>query len=161
MRGVGTRWTQLQLRLFDLPPVVARAQAQFAARGFADRAAVTGGDFFNDVLPTHSVTGADIVSLVRVLHDHDDARVSHLLRSVATALPVGGTLLVAEPLAEIPGAETVGGAYFGFYFLAMGRGEARSFARLSQLMSEAGFSEIRLLPTRIPLQTSVIVAKKS
>ena len=161
LQGVGARWPALQLRLFDLPPVVARAQIQFATNGFADRAKTTGGDFFNDALPHHTETGADIVSLVRVLHDHDDARVAHLLRAVAAVLPVGGTLLVAEPLAEIPGAETVGGAYFGFYFLAMRRGEARSFARLSQLMSEAGFRDIRLLPTRIPLQTSVIVAKKS
>ncbi len=161
LRGVGARCPLLQLRLFDLPPVVARAQEQFAANGFSDRAKVIGGDFFNDPLPPNAEAGADIVSLVRVLHDHDDARVSHLLRSVATALPTGGTLLVAEPLAEIPGAETVGGAYFGFYFLAMGRGEARSFTRLSQLISSAGFSDIRLLPTRIPLQTSVIIAKKS
>lgn len=161
LRGVGERWPQLQLKLFDLPPVVARAQQQFAACGFSDRAGTTGGDFFNDPLPAHAVSGADIVSLVRVLHDHDDARVSHLLRSVAAALPAGGTLLVAEPLAEISGAETVGGAYFGFYFLAMGRGAARSFARLSQLIGDAGFRDIRLLPTRIPLQTSVIVAKRS
>ena len=161
LRGVGTRWPELQLRLFDLPSVVARAHDPFAASGFADRIRTTGGDFFNDPLPQHAESGADIVSLVRVLHDHDDARVAHLLRAVAAALPVGGTLLVAEPLAEIPGAETVGGAYFGFYFLAMGRGEARSFARLSELMSDAGFRKIRLLPTRIPLQTSVIVAKKS
>ncbi len=161
LRGVGSRWPHLQLRLFDLPPVVARAQDQFAHSGFANRAKTSGGDFFNDPLPLHTETGADIVSLVRVLHDHDDARVAHLLRTVAAALPVGGTLLVAEPLAEIPGAETVGGAYFGFYFLAMGRGEARSFARLSEMMRSAGFDEIRLLPTRIPLQTSVIVATKS
>ena len=160
LRGIGARWPKLQLRLFDLPPVVARAHHCFVTDGFADRAQSTGGDFFNDPLPTPAETSADIVSLVRVLHDHDDARVSHLLRAVASALPVGGTLLIAEPLAGIPGAETVGGAYFGFYFLAMGRGEARSFARLSHLISEAGFDDVRLLPTRIPLQTSVIVATK-
>ncbi len=160
LRGVGVRWPKLQLRLFDLPPVVARAQNHFAADGFSGRAKTSGGDFFNDPLPTPAETSADIVSLVRVLHDHDDARVSYLLRAVASALPNGGTLLIAEPLAEVAGAETVGGAYFGFYFLAMGRGQARSFARLSQLVRDAGFADIRLLPTRIPLQTSVIVARK-
>ena len=40
----------------------------------------------------------------------------------AAALPPGGTLLLAEPMAGTPGAEPVGDAYFGFYLLAMGSG---------------------------------------
>lgn len=151
---VAARYPALQLMLFDLPPVVARAYARLNERGLGARSRADAGDFFNDALPQ----GADIVTLVRVMHDHDDARILRLLRSIAIALPVGGTLLIAEPMADTLGAEPVGDAYFGLYFLAMGRGKARTFKQMSALLVQAGFRHIRQLPTRMPLQTSVVIA---
>ena len=82
-----------------------------------------------------------------------------LLRAVRRALPVGGRLLLAEPLAETPGAEAMGHAYFGFYLLAMGRGQPRSEARLRQMLAEAGFGRVRRLRTSVPLQASVLLAE--
>lgn len=155
--SVGAQFPALQLMLFDLPPVVARAQTRLNERGFGARTHTVSGDFFNDPLPQ----GADIITLVRVMHDHDDARIGTLLRNILAALPVGGTLLIAEPMADTPGAEPVGDAYFGLYFLAMGRGKARTFTQISALLNNAGFAAIRQLPTRMPLQTSVVVATKS
>lgn len=154
---VGARYPALQLNLFDLAAVTVRASARMVAANYASRFAATAGDFFNDPLPR----GADIVTLVRVMHDHDDARISALLRNVSAALAVGGTLLIAEPMADTPGAEPVGDAYFGLYFLAMGRGKARTFKQMSALLSNAGFAGIRQLSTRMPLQTSVVVATKA
>lgn len=149
------RAPHLQLKLFDLPAVAARAQQRFAACGLAQRASVTGGDFFNDKLPT----GADVATLVRVVHDHDDARVMTLLRAVHDALLPGGTLLLAEPMAGTRGAEPMGDAYFGFYLLAMGRGQPRTVQQLSNMLAQAGFGGIRLLETRMPLQTRVLLAR--
>lgn len=154
---VGAAVPGLRLQLFDLPAVAGQAEAALAAAGLAARSEVFAGDFFSDPLPT----GADIVSLVRVLHDHDDARVARLLRAVHAALPPGGTLLVAEPLAGTPGAERMGAAYFGLYLFAMGRGRPRQFAELATLLTASGFRDVRLRPTRIPLQTSLIVARRS
>jgi demethylspheroidene O-methyltransferase len=74
-------------------------------------------------------------------------------------LPGGGTLLIAEPLADTQGAEPIGAAYFGFYLLAMGRGRARSLGELSGLLAGAGFGSARLIPTSTPLVTSLIVAQ--
>jgi demethylspheroidene O-methyltransferase len=108
-----------------------------------------------DTLPT----GADIASLVRVIHDHDDERASTILSSIRRALPTGGTLVLAEPMSGTPGAEAMGDAYFGFYLLAMGRGQARTAEQLSDLLKKAGFGKIRLLPTRIPLQVRMLVAE--
>ena len=153
---VGAQFPTLQLMLFDLPPVAARAQVRLNELGLGARTHTASGDFFNDPLPQ----GADIVTLVRVMHDHDDARISTLLRNIGAALPVGGTLLVAEPMADTPDAEPVGDAYFGLYFLAMGRGKARTYKQMATLLNNAGFAAIRQLPTRMPLQTSVVVATK-
>ena len=142
------------MMLFDLPAVAARASQKIAAAGLAGRIAVAGGDFLQDPLPT----GADIISLVRIIHDHDDERVLTILQAARRALPAGGTLLIAEPLAGLPGSEAIGDAYFGFYLLAMGRGRARTVAQLSGLLQATGFSAPKLHPTNLPMQTSVLSA---
>jgi demethylspheroidene O-methyltransferase len=150
------RARRLHLILFDLPAVAARAMDRLAGAGLAHRATAVGGDFHAGKLPD----GADLISLVRVLHDHDDEAVRPLLRRVYAALPPGGTVLVAEPMAGTPGAEPMGDAYFGFYLLAMGRGRPRSPAELTALLEQAGFVEVRLRPTHTPLLASVITARK-
>ena len=144
----------LRLMVFDLPPVADRARARFAESGLSARAEAVGGDFQRDSLPL----GADIVSLVRVIHDHDDAAALTILRAARAALPAGGTLLLAEPMAGTPGAETAG-AYFNFYLLAMGSGRPRRAEELIALMNEAGFSRVRALPTRQPMLTRVLVGR--
>lgn len=145
----------LQVQVFDLPGVVAEATRRFEREGLSARCSAIGGDFFRDALPA----GADLVTLLRVVHDHDDARVLHLLRAVRQALAPGGRLLLAEPLADTPGAERMGHAYFGVYLLAMGRGEPRSEARLRELLAQAGFHHVRRLPTTLPLQASALLAE--
>lgn len=140
--------------VFDLPAVADRAQARLAAAGLMDRASAIGGDFTRDALPD----GADIVSLVRVIHDHDDPAALVILQAARRALPDGGTLLLAEPMSGTAGAEPIGDAYFGFYLLAMGRGRARTPAELGALLARAGFSRVRAAPTHTPLLVSVLVA---
>ncbi|MFN9745887.1 MAG: methyltransferase [Betaproteobacteria bacterium] len=148
---------RLRAMLFDLPPVADLATARLGAQGLGGRVAVHGGSFFDDPLPE----GADVATLVRVLFDHDDAHALAILRAVARALPPGGTLLVAEPMAEAPGARTMGDAYFGFYLLAMGRGQPRSAQALTALLQQAGFTDVRALRTRMPLQAGVLVARRA
>lgn len=156
LSAVGKRYPHLELLLFDLPAVAERARARFANIGLGDRAQAFGGDFLADPLPG----GVDAISLVRVIHDHDDERVRHILAAARDAISPGGIVVIAEPMAATPGAEPIGDAYFGFYLLAMGRGRARSPARLAHLLIEAGFEAPRLIPTRIPLQTSLMIARK-
>jgi demethylspheroidene O-methyltransferase len=142
--------------LFDLPAVAEKAAERFRAAGLAPRATAIGGSFLTDPLPA----GADIVSLVRVIHDHDDSEVLTLLRAVHDALPDQGKLLVAEPIAGISGTESMAEAYFAFYLRAMGSGKARTFRRLSELLRQAGFAEIQLRPGPMPLVASIITGVK-
>ncbi len=152
---VAERAPHLQLRLFDLPAVAARAQANFVSRGLAQRACAVGGSFFSDGLPA----GADIATLVRVVHDHNDDAALHILTSVRKALVPGGSLLLAEPMARTPGAQAMGDAYFGFYLLAMGSGRPRSCDELRVLLHAAGFTSVRDVATHMPLQTSLLHAR--
>ena len=153
--AVAQRAPHLQLMLFDLPAVADRARQRFAEQGLSDRATAFGGSFFSDALPT----GADVISLVRVIFDHDDARALMILKAVRKALPPDGTLLLTEPMAGTPGAEAMGDAYFGFYLLAMGKGRARSAERLTAMLRAAGFGEVTLVRNPLPLQTQLIVAR--
>jgi len=150
------RHAQLELILFDLPAVARQATERFQNSGVAPRARAVGGDFLVDPLPE----GADVISLVRVVHDHDDEAARSLLRSVHRALAPQGVVLLAEPMLGTPGAETVGHAYFGFYLLAMGNGRPRSPLELRLMLTEAGFHRPHVVQTRQPLQTCLILAHK-
>jgi demethylspheroidene O-methyltransferase len=151
------RHAALRLMLFDLPPVAERAAGRLAELGFGSRAACLGGSFHSDILPR----GADAISLVRILHDHDDAQAAALVRAAHDALPPGGTILIAEPLAGTAGSEPIGDAYFGFYLLAMGSGRARTVDELRTMLTTGGFTAIREISTRRPLLTRLITAKRS
>jgi demethylspheroidene O-methyltransferase len=148
------RHPHLQVSVFDLPAVAERARTQFAAQGVADRASAHGGNFFTDTLPR----GADVVSLIRVMFDHDDASVLAILGNVRAMLPDTGALVIAEPMAHTRGALPMGDAYFGFYLLAMGRGRSRTAEELGGLLRRAGFNRVRPLATRMPLQTGILIA---
>lgn len=150
------RWPHLRVILFDLPAVAERARARFAREGLAERATAIGGDMLRDPLPQ----GADIVSLVRVLHDHDDAVAQRIIQAAGRALAPGGTLLVTEPMSGTRGAEPIGDAYFGFYLLAMGSGRPRTPRELKTMLRAADFDRVRLVPTCRPMLTRLMLARK-
>jgi demethylspheroidene O-methyltransferase len=148
----------LQLMLFDLPPVAALAQARMQQLGVDKRVSTHGGSFISDPLPP----GADLVTLVRVAHDHPDAVVKALLAKICQALPRGGRLLLAEPMAQSPGEPPmVGDPYFHFYLLAMGSGRLRTADELRGFMLEAGFEAVDLLSNPMPLHTRMLLGRKS
>jgi demethylspheroidene O-methyltransferase len=145
----------MRATVLDLGPVADRANDHFVRAGLSDRARAVAGDMLHDPLPT----GADVASLVRVLHDHDDEQVLALLRAARAALPPTGRLLIAEPMAATPGAEPAGAAYFGIYLWAMGSGRPRTAAELGAMARRAGFTRCRELHTRQPLLVRVLVAR--
>ena len=149
------RWPRLQAHVLDLPAVAERASASFAAAGLAARATAVGGNMFAAELPS----GADVISLVRVLHDHDDAPALALLRAIRATLAPGGHLLIAEPMAGTAGAEPAGDAYFGFYLLAMGSGRPRTVDELKDMVRVAGFDQVRELATPRPLLVRLLLAE--
>ncbi len=145
----------LHATVFDLPAVADRARHRLGSAGLAGRFEAMGGDFFSDTLPQ----GADVISLVRILHDHDDDKALQLLRQVRAALDVGQTLLVAEPMAGTSGAQKAGDAYFGFYLLAMRSGRPRTEQELRDFLQQTGFGRIHSPRTSSPLLTRVLISR--
>jgi len=154
VRRVGEAYPKLKVGVLDLPEVALSAQTPLEhALGF-ERVACHPGNFFEDAIPQ----GYDLVSLVRILHDHDDEPAAALLSNIRKSLSPGQRLLIAEPMAQIPGAEAMGEAFFGFYLWAMGSGRARSPVEIQKMLKDAGFSNSRLITGPQPVIASLVVA---
>ncbi|WP_090140180.1 methyltransferase [Limnohabitans sp. DM1] len=151
----------LQFKMFDLPPVLALAREGLQAKGLTQRVTLHPGSFLDDPLPQ----GADLITLVRVAHDHPDAVVKLILQKAFEALPLGGALLLAEPMAQPDEAagqpEASVDAYFHFYLLAMGAGRLRTPQELQTMMQEAGFTHVELVPNAMPIHARILVGRKS
>jgi demethylspheroidene O-methyltransferase len=145
----------MQAVLFDLPAVAELARDKFESLGLRGRCVACGGDFLADTLPT----GFDAVTLVRVLHDHDDEAAIRLLRAAREAIRPGGAIFIAEPMSGVAGAAVVADAYFGFYLLAMGSGRPRSPEAIFELLDAAGFRNARRIATRRPFLVSIVRAE--
>ena len=156
-RRAVARFPNLQATVFDLPAVAEQAAASTNDDdATAHSVQYRGGDMFEDSLPQH----ADLMSLVRVLHDHDDQPAQLLLNKTYEALPAGGQLIVAEPMANTRGSESIGHTYFGFYLWAMGSGRPRSAEEITSMMTNAGFNRIREAKSPMPSLVRVLVAEK-
>ncbi len=151
LRAVGESYPQLALNLFDLPGVVKLANE----KPNAPPVILHGGDFRIDPLPQ----GMDIISLVRVVHDHDDIVISALFRNIRAACEVGTTLLIAEPFAGSKANAAVTDAYFNLYFAAMGQGRTRSPNAIAELAAAAGFGRPKVLSTNLPLISGLMTLR--
>jgi demethylspheroidene O-methyltransferase len=142
----------LQCGIFDLPDVIAEAELRLAGAAVDFHP----GSFKETPLPA----GYDLVTLVRILHDHDDDVAQALLVRIYHALPQGGRLLIIEPMADSTHAKPMGDAYFGLYLWAMGSGRPRSARELAKMLTTAGFTHTKRIKTALPIITSALVAIK-
>ncbi|MGV3512856.1 MAG: methyltransferase [Novosphingobium sp.] len=148
VRALAPAYPALELGIFDLPPVLA------GAANLPSRVARHPGDFFTDTLPS----GYDCITLSRILHDHDDDGCMRILRAIRTALPEGGRVVIAEPMAGVPGARAMGDGYFGLYLWAMNSGRPRTPAEYGKMLQQAGFARWRQRRTAMPVIASLIVS---
>lgn len=146
---VGNLHPGLKLSLFDMPAVLAGVPA-----GLRDRLVLHPGSFRSDPLPQ----GADTVSLIRVLYDHDDATVAALLSKVHAALPAGGMILVSEPMSGGDRPDPATDVYFAIYTLAMRTGRTRSGMEISERLRATGFTTMRVRTGDRPYVTSTVTA---
>ena len=144
IKAVAKTAPKLDLTLFDLPAVTA------GVTDLPPRARILSGSFRDGDLPR----GADVITLVRVLYDHDDASVGELLARVRDALPPKGRVIISEPMSGC----RAGDSYFALYCMAMRTGQVRSVERVAELLREAGFGGLRTPKSRRPFVTSVVEA---
>lgn len=131
--------------VYDLPQVVAGAQATFEAAGLGARAEAIGGDFFSAVPP-----GADAYILSHIIHDWEEPKALAILRTIRAAIAPGGRLLLVETV--IPeGDEPHLGKWLDLNMLAMVGGRERTAREYGELYRAAGFELVRVVPTAAPI----------
>ena len=151
------KYPDIQVTVFDLPLVAQNANALIRRSKVKGQLRFVPGSFRDDPLPE----GADTISLIRVLYDHEDQTVEALLSKIFDTLPENGRLLVSEPMSGGAKPEVSGDVYFSFYCLAMQTGTVRSGARIAELCKASGFSSVRTYRSRRPFVTTTLMAMKS
>jgi demethylspheroidene O-methyltransferase len=127
-----------------------------AQSGLSGRVTLHPGSFRDDPLPK----GAEAISLVRVLYDHDDSTVARLLAATHAALPAGGRLIVSEPMSGGVVPDRATDVYFAIYTMAMQTGRTRSPAEIGVMLTAAGFTNICIHTGFRQFVTSVITADR-
>jgi demethylspheroidene O-methyltransferase len=149
LKAAGARHPHLSLNVFDLPNVT------------SDDTNITRykGDFRQNLFPQDHDSfpqDMDLVTVIRVLHDHDDDVVLQLLRNIRKVCTKETTLLIAEPFSGNKATAAVTDAYFNMYFIAMGQGRTRNPHEIGALTAQAGFGQLRIWPTNMPLITGIL-----
>lgn len=130
--------------LFDLPHVVAQAETLLQSHGLAARCRIEAGDFYKAV-PSEG----DAYILSRVLHAFPDERCHQILRTIHTAIPSHGKLLVMEFLLE-PGNDptTAKTKLMDVNMLVFAPGgRDRTYEEYDHLLRQSGFQLNRVVPT--------------
>ncbi|MFK7942790.1 MAG: methyltransferase [Paracoccaceae bacterium] len=151
---VAAAYPDMALTLMDLPPVMDSAMEHLATSTLVDRIKLHPGSFLDSALPTD----VDAISLIRVCYDHDDDTVRTLLARIHATLPVGGRIVISEPMSGGAKPERAGDAYFSFYTMAMTTGQPRSAEEHGALLRDSGFGQVRLHPTDRPFLTRTVSA---
>ena len=141
--------------VFDLPTTRSFAEKTIARFNLSDRIDFVQGDFLVDPLKGPF----DVVWLSHVLHGEGAAGCVAVLAKVKEALVPGGMLLIQEFILN----DSLDGPIFPTLFslnmlLGTGSGQAYSWGQLEDMLSTAGFQNLRRLSLQLPNGAGVIAA---
>jgi hypothetical protein len=139
--------------LFDVPQVIAGAQAYVEAEGLGQAVELASGNFFESV-----PAGADAYMMKHIIHDWDDRRALSILRNCHRAMPADGKLLLVEMVVP-EGNEPHFAKIQDLEMMLSPGGLERTAAEYRELFAAAGFELTRIIPTASPM--SVIEGVKT
>ena len=137
--------THLRGTLFEVPGVVARAQAVLDAVDLGDRCEVQAGSFFETMPP-----GADCYILTNVLHDWDDAKSVEILARCRRAMARAGRVLIVERLIPGDASQAVPTLLSDINMLVLSGGRERTNAEFGELLAAAGLRLGAVRPVAFP-----------
>jgi SAM-dependent methyltransferase len=140
--GAALRWPDLKATVFDFAPVCEVAREFAAAAGLADRVATQVGDMWNDPFPA-----ADIHFYSSLYHDWPPAKCRFLTQKSFHSLKPGGKIIIHEILFNDERTGPLAAAAYNLMMLYWVPGQQYSGRELSAMLSEAGFADIKIVPT--------------
>lgn len=134
---------EVRCTVMELPTICAVAREYIEQAGVSDRVDTTSVDMFREAWPS----GYDTHFFSNVFHDWTPETCLGLARSSFEALPSGGRILLHEMLLDDSGTTPEPAVAFSL-LMAMGTmGQQFSFPQLQQLLTEAGFVNVRTQPS--------------
>ena len=126
------RHPRLRGVLYDLPDVVAEAERQIVAAGFAERCDLFAGSFFDGVPPD-----GDVYLLSRILHGLGDETARTVLAHITAGARPGVRFLILD--AVLPeGNEPHGSKWLDLLMLVLSGGRERTADEWRRLLASAG-----------------------
>jgi hypothetical protein len=151
LAGILTTTPAAQGVLYDLPQVVAGAQALLRQQGAEDRVRLEAGSFFDGV-----PAGGDAYIMKMVIHDWPDEQAVAILRNVRAAAGGDATVLLIETV--LPDHDRdFPGKWADLEMLLVGSSRERTAAEYHDLLGRAGLRMTRVVQTASPY--SVVEAK--
>ncbi len=138
--------------VFDLPHVIAAADANVSRHGMTNQVTTVGGDFFD------SVPGGDGYLLSHILHDWDDHECGRILANIQSAAQPGARLRVLEFVVP-SGPEPHLAKMIDLTMLGMLTGRERSRSQWKALLETNGFRLDRIVATPTPLSVLEATAR--
>jgi len=139
---------QMKGVLFDAPQVIEGAQPKLEAAGVADRCETVAGDFFKGV-----PEGGDAYVMKWIIHDWDDERALTILKQVRNRMKPDGRVIIVDTVVPEDDRPDFS-KFFDLNMMVMTGGKERTAAEFEQLLAEAGFKLLRVIPTEVP--TSIV-----
>ncbi|MBI3773237.1 MAG: methyltransferase [Gammaproteobacteria bacterium] len=152
--GALKQWPQLQGIVFDIPPVCDVAGEIAAANDLGNRISTHNGDLWNSDFPT-----ADIHFYSQIYHDWPEDKCRFLTEKSFKALNSGGRIIIHEMLYDNNKSGPFVAAASSIGMLLWTQGRQYSGMELSQILSDAGFKDIKIIPTHS--YWSIVTAVKS
>ena len=143
--------SQVRGVLFDAPQVIEGARPKIEAAGLADRCETVSGDFFKSV-----PTGGDAYVMKWIIHDWDDQKAITILRNCRNEMKPNGKLILVDCVVPET-TEPHFSKFIDLNMLVMTGGKERTKEEFEQLLADAGFKLLRVIPTDVP--TSIVEAE--
>jgi hypothetical protein len=137
--------------LFDAPEVIEGARPKIEAAGLANRLETVAGNFFQSV-----PAGGDAYIMKWIIHDWDDEKSNTILRNCRSQMPANGKLILVDSVVPETN-EPHFSKFIDLNMLVMTGGKERTEKEFAQLLADAGFKLLRVIPTDLP--TSIIEAE--
>lgn len=129
------RYPHLQGTVLEQAPVDHIARREIERRGFAEKIRVHSADMFKDPWPTD----ADIVLLSNLLHDWDVAEARRICERAASALPVGGLLIIHGAIINESKSGPLPVAEYSALLMNITQGKCYSVSEYEDFLKPLGF----------------------
>ncbi|MBI5584458.1 MAG: methyltransferase [Deltaproteobacteria bacterium] len=140
--GAVQRWPGLRGIVFDLPLVSEVTKEYIECYGFQDRIMAQGGDMWTDSFPP-----ADVHFYADIFHDFSPRKCLFLSRKSYEGLDPGGRIIIHEMLLNDAKDGPPAVAGYSISMLLWTEGRQFSGSELAEMLAEAGFVDIQVIPT--------------